>query len=275
MHKQKITPMKTMISITTMIALFAFTTVVNATTVPLNTGYNYWSSAVYTPIPPLFPSPSITKDNYWINIASYPTTAPAIGSSFRIDPVWAWLPALGLSSWISARNTHASVLGPDGRAYTIFRKCFCLQPGWSQAQISFRARADNTMQLWLNSQLNTLLPPSWGNYNGPPLTGGTNNQSFFHTGPNCVYAIVEDFGGSMGFDLEGSVTANGLLPAIAQGIDISFSPCSCPTGPGGNQTSATVMAEERRVVEEFVKLAEARRTGKQKVEYQGTRPKQQ
>ena len=265
--------MKTMISITTMIALFAFTTVVNA--LPLNTGYNYWSSAVYTPIPPPFPSPSITKDNYWINIASYPTTAPAIGSSFRIDPVGPWLPALGLSSWISARNTHASVLGPDQRAYTIFRKCFCLQPGWSQAQISFRVRADNTIQIWLNSQLNTLLPPSWGNYNGPPLTGGTNNQSFFHTGPNCVYAIVEDFGGSMGFDLEGSVTANGLLPAIAQGIDVSFSPCSCPTGPGGNQTSATVMAEERRVVEEFVKLAEARRTGKQKVEYQGTRPKQQ
>src|SRR5690348_14588763 len=130
MYKQKITPMKTMISVTSIIVVFEFTTVVNVTTVRLNTGYNYWTSAVNTPVPPVYPNPSITPDNNWINIASYPPTTPATGSSFLIYPVLPWLPALGLSSWINARNTYASVLGPDGRAYTIFRKCFCLQPGW-------------------------------------------------------------------------------------------------------------------------------------------------
>ncbi len=274
MYKQKITAMKTMMSVTTIIAVFAFTNVVNATTVPLNTGYDYWFSAVYTPAPPVFPNPSTTQDNYWINIASYPTTTPATGSSFLIYPASVWQPALGLSSWISARNTNASVLGPDGRAYTIFRKCFCLRPGWSQAQISFKVRADDTIQIWLNSQLNTLLPASWGNWNGAALSGGTTNQSFFHTGLNCAYALVEDFVGNMGFDLDGTVSANGLLPTIAQSPNISFAPCSCATGPGGSQTSTTVLAEERRVMEEIVKIADARRTGKQKVEYQGTRPKQ-
>src|SRR5215213_1545315 len=183
------TPMKRMISITMIIAVFAFTDVAHAATqIQLNTGFDYWTSLVSVPAPPVFPStPSITKDNYWINIASYPTTTPAIASSFLIYPAGAWQPALGLSSWISARNTNASVLGPDGRAYTIFRKSFCLQPGWSQAQISFKARADDTIHIWLNSQLNTLLPASWGNWNGPPLSGGTTNQSFFHTGPNFVY----------------------------------------------------------------------------------------
>src|SRR5687767_10123299 len=61
------------------------TTAEATTTVPLNTGYNHSPFVLYPP----FSSPGVVADNYWINIASYPTTNPAIGPSWVL-PQGAW-----------------------------------------------------------------------------------------------------------------------------------------------------------------------------------------
>jgi hypothetical protein len=152
-------------------------------------------------------------------------------------------------------------------SYIIFRKSFCLLKGFSQAKMSFQVHADDTVQLFLNSQLNQVLPPSGGNWNGPPLSGGTTNQAYFHGGENRLYALVEDTGGHLGFDLVGSVSANGLLPIAGAGTDGSFEPCSCRSGPAGVANGAkAALDEEQLVINEIVKIAEARRARKQKIE---------
>jgi hypothetical protein len=247
------------------------------TSVPLNTAYDYWFGAVYLPAPPVFPgNVSTTKDNYWINIASYPPTTPPVDTTFYIYRPINWAVAMPPSGWISAWNSNASRSGvtPSNPAYTIFRKCFCLQKGFTQAQIGFRVRADDTIQMWLNTQVQPLLAASWGNWNGNPLSGGTNNQAWFHDGVNCVYALVEDFHGNMGFDLVGSVSANGLLATPAKGTAGSFEPCSCETGhgPAGARTQAVTQDDGDEVIKEIIKLAEARRTAKEKSLYQGKQP---
>lgn len=55
--------------------------------VPLNTGYNY---SIFNPYPtvttPISPPPA--RDNYWINIASYPITGAAIGPAWGLTKRW-------------------------------------------------------------------------------------------------------------------------------------------------------------------------------------------
>jgi len=239
----------------------------------LNTGYDNALMAPY-PTVTINPSPVGNRDNYWINIASYPIAGAPMGPSWVLAKAPPWAPAITNTNWISGRNTWASILG-IGPSYTIFRKCFCLQRGFKDAKMNFQVRADDTIQGWLNTQLNQVLPPSWGNWNGPPLIGGTNNQAYFRPGRNCLYFLVEDFGGHMGFDLEGSVQANGLWPIAAAGTEAIFSPCPCPTGPAGVPSNANAVFDEQRVVNEIVKLAEARRTAKQKIRYEGKEPRKE
>lgn len=251
------------------------------TSVPLNTAFDYWFNAVYLPAPPVFPvNVSTTRDNYWINIASYPPTSPSVDTTFYVYKSAAWAVALPGSGWISAWSSNASRPGvtASNPAYTIFRKCFCLQKGFTEAQISFRVRADDTIQIWLNTQLQPLLAPSWGNWNAaawPGGTNGTNKQHWFRTGVNCVYALVEDFGGHMGFDLVGDVRANGLLAIPAKGTAGSFEPCACETPPAhpGAPTREVAQDDGDEVLKEIIKLAEARRAAKEKTQYEGKKPK--
>jgi hypothetical protein len=187
-----------------------------------------------------------------------------------------WAPAFTGSNWIGARNTVLSPAGttPDNPAYTIFRKCFCLQPGFKGAKLSISSvRADDTIQVWLNSQTNQVIAPAWGNWNGTPLSGSTNNG--FRVGKNCVYALVEDFHGHMGFDLLGDITAYGLLPMPAAGTGQSFEPCACRQGPAGQQDSRSAMSvgdDDQKVIQAIVKIAEARRAAKERTLYQGEPP---
>jgi hypothetical protein len=143
--------------------------------------------------------------------------------------------------------------------------------------VSFQARADDTIQVWLNSQLNTLLPPSPGNLNGPAVPGGTTNQGWFRVGVNCIYVLVEDlYFGAMGFDLAGTISANGLLATPAKGIPGTFEPCNCPNGPApiNPQSSARGVShdDDQEVVNEIIKIAETRRTAKQKSQDQEKEP---
>lgn len=240
---------------------------IGQTTVPLNTGYNHSIFSPYLPVT----GPSNTPDQYWINIASYPAAGAPVGPAWVIQSVWA--AAFPGTNWISARNTFVSPAGtnPSNPAYTIFRKCFCLLPGYKAAKLSIQVRADDTVQVWLNSQLNQVIAPSWGNFNGTPVPGSINTG--FRVGKNCLYVLVEDvYGVAMGFDLVGSVSATGLLPMPAAGTGQSFEPCACREGASGVAGATSVMGADdpdQQAISEIVKIAEARRAAKQKRIYQG------
>lgn len=241
-----------------------------STTVPLNTGYNHASFGPYAPVT----GPSSTLDLYWINIASFPTTSPPVWPAYVIERHPFWALALLDTNWISARNTWSSAAGvnPENPGYTIFRKCFCLLPGYKDAKLSFDVRADDTIQVWLNTQVNQVLAPSWGHFDSAPLHAGTSNG--FRVGKNCVYVLLEDYyGGAMGFDLSGSVSAVGLLPVPAAGTGQSFEPCACrsqgPVGVAGAASALKAQDDDREMIGEIVKLAEARRATKQMRLFQG------
>lgn len=247
--------------------------------VSLNTGYDH---SVFSPYQTVFIDPSSplsNRDLYWINIASAPNvSAGPAGIIKRLNPGWA--AAFPGTNWIGPRNTNMSAPGtnPNNPAYTIFRKCFCLLPGYKDARLSFQVRADDTIQVWLNTQTNQVLAPSWGNGNGTPLSAGT--ISGFHVGKNCVYALVEDYyGGNMGFDLVGSVSGLGILPIPAAGTEQSFGPCSCrDQGSIGTADPARRMRaddNDEQVISEIVKVAEARRAEKQKRVFRGVAPTKQ
>ena len=219
--------------------------------VPLDTGYDHALHSPYSAVPG-------AQDHYWINIASYPTSVPAIAPAFVLPPPTGWLAPFPSSHWISARNVAAShpsthVSNP---AYTIFRKCFCLTPAYSNPTISFNARADDTLQVWFNSQANVLLPPQFGSFNGPARPSLPSNPAWFHAGRNCLYALVEDtYGGLMGFDLEGTIQANGLASQPAFGVN-GTSACA------GATTLSRISAEsneESQIVAAILKFAEERR----------------
>jgi hypothetical protein len=249
------------------------------TTVPLNTGYNH---SVYGPYPTVNsdPVPAGNRDNFWINIASYPITGAPMGPAWILKKAPPWAAAFGGTNWIGARTTFLSPAGTaaSNPAYTIFRKCFCLQPGYKEAKLRISSvRADDTIQVWLNTQTNQVIAPAWGNWNSTPLSGSTGNG--FRVGKNCIYVLVEDFGGHMGFDLLGDITAYGLLPMPAAGTDQSFEPCACSQGPVGLQTSGSTMksamsvdVDDQNVIQAIVEMAEARRTAKQRIQYRGQPP---
>lgn len=277
--------MKRMRLLAVIVALSALSHSVDGagTVVPLNTGFDHWTQLVYVPPPAAI---STTRDDYWINLASYPATIPPTDRTFLVRTTGApWAPPLSFtsggvtwgSSWISAWNRNASqtIATPSNPAYTLFRKCFCLREGFAKAEVVLKARADDTIQVWLNTQLQTLVPPSWGNWNGTPVSGGTTNQQWFHPGVNCIYVLVEDFRGHMGLNLVGTISAIGLLAEPAKGTTGSFEPCSCERGHGPTGAAPRGVGHEadQEVVNEIIKTAEARRTAKEKIEYRGKQPK--
>src|SRR6267154_6902552 len=206
--------MKRMRSLAIAFALLTFNNVaaIGQQTLPLNTGYDH---SVPGPYPTVTTGTSTTNDNYWINIASHPTTNPALGPSWVLQQISPWWAAMPSSSWIGARSTVAGGgSSMQDKGYVIFRKCYCLLPGFNQASLTFKIRTDDQGFLYFNSVTNPLgtVPQ---NYNSPtPFSGGTTNQNYFQVGKNCFYVLLEDFGGYMGFDLVGTIKANGLLPTV-------------------------------------------------------------
>jgi hypothetical protein len=230
------------------------------TVVPLNTGFNHSTGLVY---------PVGGADNYWINLATSPPTAPPAGPAWAIQWQTPWLPALPVSgsipgtSWISAWNTIGGQVDPvTGIGLSIFRKCFCLM-SFTQAKLAFDVRADDNITVWLNTTLNTILPASQGHYNAAPLQAGTTDQSKFHIGVNCLYVLLENTGGYMGFDLRGTVSAYGLMPMPAFGTQATFEPCGCDS-KGGPKSDVKAEIDDGKVVQEILKIAEARRAAKGK-----------
>lgn len=228
----------------------------------LNTGYDHANFAPYatvtTPV-------SGTPDSYWINIASYPPTNPAAPT-----PAWvlkypgpSWLPAIPGTHWIGPRknvNSDANTSATDP-GYTIFRKCFCLLPKFTQASLTVTMRADDTVQVWFNSQLNVVLSPQHGHFDNPaPLTSPPSSPAWFRVGRNCIYVLVEDTGGWMGFDLDGTIQANGLMEIPSIGPAGKFR-CPCESGrtlTTASRTSRT-LDDDAEVVAALRQIAEQRR----------------
>lgn len=253
------------------LALLIFNILAVAQTVPLNTGYNH-SIPALSPIPPSG-STSTISDNYWINIAStFPPATPA--TTWVLNPsLTSWLPVPN-ANWISARNTVNSAPGTSNinPSYTIFKKCFCLLPGYQNVSLSFRVRADDNITVWFNDTLHPLLPATMGNLNsGQPLNSLPTNSGYFHVGKNCIYVLLEDTGGVMGFAMDGNITATwGLLLTPAKGTGQTFEPCTCNTGPTGVAGNPKALArqgagdDEQAVVKEIIEIAESRRRGRKK-----------
>jgi hypothetical protein len=164
--------------------------------------------------------------------------------------------------WISAWNTATSqtATSNDNPSYTIFRKCFCLLPNFKNASLEFSVRADDTIQVWFNSQLNVALPPSLGNWgSGLALKSVPSKPKWFRPGKNCIYVLLEDIGGHMGFDLSGTIEADGLMPLPAFGKGQRFD-CPCRRGDARrSKASKSEVADEKEVIRQLVKIAEKRR----------------
>lgn len=226
---------------------------------PLNTGFDHATGAPYPTVPTLT---SGIPDDYWINIASYPPVVPTPASSWVLQhPGPVWKQSLPGTHWISALTTAGSPGTTGDPAYTLFRKCFCMLPQYTQPRIQFVVRADDTIQVWFNTQLNVLLPPSWGNFNQVALASVPSKPSWFRPGPNCLYVLVEDYGGLMGFDMKGEIQAFGLVPGAAAGASQQF-PCPCATGRAKASSLASSTEQgfnDDEVVGELKKMAERRR----------------
>jgi hypothetical protein len=247
-----------------LVALFILGSSAIAVGLPIDTGYSYndtpWFFAPY-PVPT--GSVSTRQDNYWINIASSPTLPVQPSWVLRSAGPWA-LPISPNSRWIGPRNTLSSAPGTSQTypSYTLFRKCFCLAPGFNSPSLSFRVMNDDSIQIFLNTQLNTLYGPAptmYATYS-PLVTATAAQLRYLHAGTNCIYALLEDTGGWMGFDLAGTFNANGLYPYAAHYAagappNQTFGRCPCAEkGP-----AARANADERQVVNAIVKIAESRR----------------
>lgn len=202
-----------------------------AGTLVLNTGYNNG-----------VPLAIGQQDQTWIKIASYepPVSAPVAAAWVISTGGYSTLPG---AQWLAPRSSPLSTTGPNSTspsrpAYSIFRKCFCLLDT-AGAQLSLRVRADDNVQVWLNSVLNTLAPPQAGQLSSglgipyPSLPQYPANPHYFRLGRNCIYVLVEDTvaNGAIGFTLAGTVSAPGLMPNAATGVNGNFGPCGCPTEP--------------------------------------------
>lgn len=230
-------------------------------TVPLNTGYNHALTvdAPYAPLP--------NQDNYWIRIGSgFPALSPSVAPAFAISPAFGWLPPFPNSTWINATNSSISIPGvnPNNPGYQVYRKCFCLRPGFNQARMQFRVRADDSVTIFFNNYGNQVLQGNLSNWGGGnPYS--VNVDSGFKVGRNCLFVLVGDnLGGNAGFNLAGNVQANGLLPTPSFGIQGqnnqgTFEPCGCEQGPAGAQLQKKMVDDDEQAVREIVKFAEMKR----------------
>jgi hypothetical protein len=168
----------------------------------------------------------LNPPGFWAAPLSTTTTVPAIPSR-----------------WIGPRNSIASSAGTNTRnpSFAIYRKCFCLAQNFQNVEFHIQVRADDLVQVWVNDITRTLIPAGAGHFQSSDaaLTNTNLTVGGLMPGRNCIYVLVEDIQGNVGFDLAGTVTATsglGLFPAA--GVDGSFTQCQCPTSAGPTPTGS-------------------------------------
>lgn len=269
--------------IATILVLLIFSSFATATvTVPLNSGFDHWFGVPYGTSPSPLGLPK--QDNYWINVSNPLNFIP----SFAITKYGSWLnPMTGGSGtgsqWVNFQNSWSSATGTNSNNphFAIYRKCFCLQKGYTGANMRFDLRADDYSAVFFNGSTNILLAPGAGNFGGGlPRNVNTTTGVGISTGPyrgfkvgsNCLYVFVEDDGTATGFNLAGemSVTA-GMLGMPAMGPDQSYAPCSCSANgpvadsPVKNQTKRLAAEEDdTETIRGILKFAEQRRIERMK-----------
>lgn len=247
----------------TMFSLFCATSALAQTTVPLHTGYNHAAYSPYTAAGPT----STVKDDYWINIATYPPVSPpAPASSWVLQTPGGWFAPLPGAApfpgtwWIGARNTSSSdpAVKLDNTGYSIYRKCFCLERAFRNPSLQLQVRADDNVQVWFNTVTNVVLTPTSGKWNlSPPLASVPTNPAWFRAGKNCLYVLVEDTAQvRTGFNLAGTIQAVGLMNQPAVGVGQKF-PCACDTP--GHATAIAAQSQDTAELRAIVQFAEANR----------------
>ncbi|HYJ83817.1 MAG TPA: hypothetical protein VEW26_13365 [Allosphingosinicella sp.] len=216
------------------LALLGASSAAMSQSLPLDTGFNNSNFTYYTV--------NGSPENYWIKVASSGTLTPTPGFNIPAHPAWQTLPgSIGgnQTKWVGPTATGTS---PSGQTtFAIFRKCFCLMPGYKQAQMNFKIRGDDGIGVWLNSAGNNILQYQGGSFGGPAINGPATAPQF-QTGRNCIYVLVVDTGSVVtGFNLAGTVSAFGLMPMAAAGTGASFKPCTCE-GPAAASEQATIKA---------------------------------
>lgn len=238
--------------------LGASSAAMSQTTLPLDTGLNYSNFTVSSY------SGSPLPDQYWIKVASSSTMSSTPGFVIPAHPAWQTLPSSigGQSSWVGPTPTGTS---PSGQTtFAIFRKCFCLMPGYKQAQMNFKIRGDDGIGVWLNSAGNNIVPYQGGSFSGPAINGPATAPKF-QTGRNCVYVLVVDTGSVVtGFNLAGTVSAYGLMPMASAGTGASFRPCTCEGRP---------VASEQATIRALVNVAKAAVSNSGPVQVRPDRPR--
>lgn len=265
--------MKKINLIMSLLTIFACLQLSVAGTLPLNTGYDY---ANYT----TYPTGTVSaNEEYWIRIASYPVVNPAaVGNTWAVAPASGWATPMTSgnlipSTYINAFGNSLNGSNPTNTvsqnpSYALYRKCFCLPEGYKGAKIQGSVRSDETVNIWLNSLSNIILPPSPLNVltSSEAHNFSYSDQNKFRVGSNCIYVWVEDTGWLTGFNLVGNVTTtNNTTPVIAKGIGMSFAPCSCNQGTQGTLLQKKYELEEKEAIREIVKFAEAKRIERKRI----------
>lgn len=114
----------------------------------------------------------------------------------QVNPLHAsWTPGW----WVSASSSYGGTAPPGEYEYQC---CFCLDSGFTNAQLAMSLTSDDTSLVYLNDTLIGTVAP------GPAVLVTWSAQAEFRPGWNCVKIIAQNTGGATGFCVHsGAVTA--------------------------------------------------------------------
>lgn len=171
-----------------------------ADTLVLNTGYNPATGTTY---------PLDVEDEYWTIITDpwnnnpYPAMTRFTNSAYQA--------AFPNSTWLNYPSSARpnGVFGNNG--LFSYERCFCLSPGFTNAELDLNFRVDDSAQAFLNGTYlgSAVLSPS--SFGSPtPTHINVTNQSLFRVGQNCIRMDVYNTGGPTGLNVGAYVTADSI-----------------------------------------------------------------
>ncbi len=171
----------------------------DATTLPINTGYNNATGTTHA---------FGEADSNWQIIAPDPGGGATPRPAGVVQKHSAWQAPLPNSQWITSYPTANNNLNAD--YWLEFN--FCLQPGFTNAKLDLKLRADDEAHLYLNGKSTVnAIGSSIGSF--PLAVPTTVNYSggLFQPGKNSLFVKLRNTGATaMGLNIAGTVSANGL-----------------------------------------------------------------
>ncbi|MBD3333483.1 hypothetical protein GF356_11605 [candidate division GN15 bacterium] len=166
-------------------------------TLTINTGWDHTSGSLYPP--------GTWDPNWTVTCDPDPLTGEPRPANV-IATYGAWQPALSNSSWISAYTDPTN----DVNGLYCYELCFCLEQGFTNAELFVELRADDSAVVYLNGTPIVSTPAgSFGT--ATPTTHLETDQSLFQAGQNCIRVEAYNLQAvAAGLNLAGHVTADGL-----------------------------------------------------------------